>query len=100
MIVAGFGARAHSSCAELRDALEQALQASALSLQAVGRLAAPEDKLLSMAAFAELALELGLSVQGVSDGELARQVTVTDSAFSRAARGCGQSVKLLERRQS
>ncbi|MDY0073774.1 MAG: cobalamin biosynthesis protein [Thauera sp.] len=89
MIVAGFGARRHTTLAELRAALQAALQASALSAEAVSLLAAPVDKLIEIDAFAELAAELGCALLGVSAAALQAQATPTQSAASLSARGCG-----------
>ena len=81
MIVAGFGFRAGTETASLRDALLRAA-----GERRVAALATAADK---AGALHDLAADLGVAVIAVTAGELAEMVTVTQSAAARAARGVG-----------
>jgi cobalt-precorrin 5A hydrolase len=82
MIVAGFGFRAAASIESLRDALAR----TGATRPAV--LATAKDK-AETEVFRCLAGEMALPVSAVAAPDLARQVTVTASVASRAARGTG-----------
>jgi cobalt-precorrin 5A hydrolase len=83
MKVAGIGFRAEASVASLRAALAAAGGADGMTM-----LATSEAK-AGAAVIVAFAVELGLPVVGVSAADLARQVTLTESARVRAKTGAG-----------
>lgn len=83
MKVAGLGFRTGANVASLRAAL-----AAAGGAEGVTALATSEAK-VGTAVFAAFAAELRLPIVGVSPANLARQVTLTDSARVREKTGAG-----------
>lgn len=82
MIVAGFGFRSGAGLSSLRAALELAQQGQ----PSVTHLATAADKVPGLEPLAEA---LGLPLTSVSPEALARALTFTHSAASKAARGTG-----------
>lgn len=83
MKVAGLGFRAEASASSLRAAL-----LAAGGAEGVTALATSEAK-AGAAVFAAFAAELGLPVVSVSPADLARQITLTESARVRHKTGAG-----------
>jgi cobalt-precorrin 5A hydrolase len=83
MKVAGLGFRTEASVASLRAALTAAGGADGVTALATS------DAKAAAAVIVAFAAELGLPVVGVSAVDLARQVTLTESARVRAKTGAG-----------